>query len=215
MSNEFSTTLYTALKKAAREVIHEIAKEGVVALKKALDRAGFTKSEYLKNYEVYSHVIGDAITFEILVDLDSVEAGDEMTRQALEDQEDAIKAVEATYGVRSGRAYTRVRDARKPAGDARQPAKDARKPARDARTNAQDRLLGHEIALHAPRSARITRQGKLAVTLKRSMRETEKASIMPQGKFDGIMKDVMDDLNSVIFENFIPELQEIIDNYVG
>lgn len=212
---DIATTLHTAMRRAAKTVLHDIAKEGVVALKRVLDIAGFARSEYLEDYEVYSHIVGDSVIFEILVDFDAVQAEDDFTREALEKQQEELKNVERTYGVKSNKAYTRVRDARSPAKDARKPARDARKPAKDARVGAKERLLGHEIALHMPRSARITRQGKLSVTLRRSMRETEEEIRMPQGHFEGIMKTVMDKLSSIIFQNFLPELQEIIDNYVG
>lgn len=210
-----ATTLHNAMRRAASTVLHDIAKTGVVALKRILDKSGFGRSEYLKNYEVYSHVIGDSVLFEILVDIDAVQAEDELTQKALEEQAKALENVNTTYGVRSGRAYSRVRDARKPAQDARKPAKDARKPARDARTTAKDRLLAHEVALHAPRSARITREGKLSVLLKRSMRETESEVRLPQGDFEGIMKNIMDKLSDVLYQHFIPELQGLINDYVA
>ena len=203
------------MRRAAKAVLHDIAKEGVVALKRTLDIAGFARSEYLKDYEVYSHIRGDSVIFEVLVDFDAIQAEDDFTREALEKQQEELKAVEKTYGVKSNKAYTRVRDARTPAKDARKPAKDARQPAKDARVGAKQRLLGHEIAMHMPRSARITRQGKLSVTLRRSMRETEEEVRMPQGHFEGIMKTVMDKLSSILFQNFLPELQEIINDYVG
>lgn len=213
MSN-IATTLYTAMRRASSVVLHDIAKTGVVALKRVLDRSGFPKSEYLKNYEVYSHVVDDSVLFEILVDLDAVQIEDELTKKALQEQSETVNDASTTYGVKSGRAYAFMKDKRKPARDARKPAKDARKPARDARTNSRDRLVDHEIALHAPRSARITRQGKLSVLLKRSMRETESEVRLPQGDFEGIMKDIMDKLSDVLYQYFIPELQELVNDYV-
>lgn len=213
--SDITTTLYTAMHRAARNVLHDIAKVGVVSLKKVLDKAGFSKSEYLKNYQVFSHVYGEEVIFEILVDFDAIQADDDATKKALEDNQQKLESVDASYGVKSGRAYTAVRDGRKPAYDARTPAKDARTPAKDARKTSQDRLLGHEIALHAPRSARITREGKLSVTLQRSVRETKNQVHLPQGQFEGVMKDVMDKLSSILLDAFLPELQKIVDNYVG
>jgi hypothetical protein len=212
---DITTTLHTAMKRAAAQVLHDIARTGVVALDKILNQVGFAKSQYLKNYEVLGHVISDSVLFEIVLDFDAIEAADEATRLAMEEEQEALQSAAATYGVKSGRAYTRVRDARKPAKDKRTPARDARKPAKDARVSSSDRLLGHEIALHAPRSARITRQGKLSVILKRSIRETENEVKFPQGDFEGVMKDVMDKLNDIIIQSFYPKLQELIDDYVG
>jgi hypothetical protein len=215
MNNNIATTIDAAMKRAAREVSRSIAKEGVVALKNILDDSGFAQSEYLNDYDVYAHIRGNQVTFEIIVAFDSVQAQDDATQKAMEQSTEKLQEVEQTYGVRSNRAYSYVRDHRKPAKDARQPAKDARQPAKDARKTSTERLIGHEIALHAPRSARITQQGKLSVTLKRSIRQSATEVHLPQGDFEGLMKKIMDKLETIIVENFIPKIQDIIQDYVG
>lgn len=214
-SPDIATTIDAAMKRAARNIIREIAKKGIVALKNILDRSGFAKSEYLDDYEVFAHIRGDEITFEIIVDFDALQFEDDATKKALEENAQQLQNSERTYGVRSNRAYTYVRDVRKPAIDKRKPARDARQPARDARKTSHDRLVGHEIALHAPRSARMTRQGKLSVTLRRSVRETQQKIQIPDGEFDGIIKEVMDKLSTIIASSFVPAIQEIVVDYVG
>jgi hypothetical protein len=213
---DIATTLDAMVRRAVEAVIDDIAKDGLRALRSVLDRAGFSKSEYLRDYEVYAHVSGGEITFEIVLDVEAVVPEDTATQQAMEEQEQKAEEMEQeaekTFHLsRKTRRVGRLRGLH----DARRGAKDARSGAKDARKTAGDRLTEHELARLAPRSARITRTGKLSVALKRSIRETEKEVKFPEGKFQGILGDFVDELKDVVFDKFAPELQKIVERYVS
>ena len=209
---DIATAIQTAMERAVDSVVDGIAEDGLLALRRVVHEAGFTRSEYLRDFEVLAHISGRRIEFEILLDVEAVLPEDEETRKALEEQqarlEEAERKASRTLRIRRGNIQ-KVR----PARDARTPARDARKPARDARKTAQDRLVEHELARIAPRSARMTRTGKLAVALSRSIRETKTEVVFPEGKFQGILGDFMDELEKVVFERFVPELRDIVETY--
>jgi len=73
-----TTSLTTQLRRATEAVRDDIAKDGLIALKRVLDNAGFSESDYLKDYEVYSHIHGDGILFEILLKLDSTDVDEKL-----------------------------------------------------------------------------------------------------------------------------------------
>jgi hypothetical protein len=208
MNTDIATTLTAAMNRAVDQVVDGIASDGLKVLKSVLDSSGFSKSEYLKNYEIFAHVSGQEVTFEILLDVEAVEPEDEITREAMNEQlERAQEKASRTYRM-SSRGVQRVEDARRP-------ARDARRPARDARKTAQDRLIEHEIALRAPRSARITRTGKLAVALKRSVRSMKEKTVFPEADFQGIIGKFMKEIESTIADRFIPELGDIIQRHAS
>ncbi len=221
-----ATSLNAALNRAIHESLETIAKDGLVALRDLLAKEGFYKSEYLKDHDVFSHVTGNTITFEIVLDFESVEAGDEQTKQALaEGNSQALNDAEKSYGLsfRTARRIIGMRDMRQPARDAR---RDARKPARDIRKTYQSRLIGHESAKYAPRnvvipqgigaprSANVTQSGKLSVAFQRSIRENESGFRMPAQKFEGIIGRFLKKLEGVIQEKFYPELTRIIQERI-
>jgi hypothetical protein len=215
---DIATPLYAALKRVNSTVTDAIAKDGLRALKRTIDAAKFPESEYLKDYEIYAHVIGNEIEFEIVLNIEAVEPADEVTRKAMEEEkttqeEELRRDLARTYGWHM-RGPRRLRDARKPSRDARIPLRDARTRARDIRKTSNHRLLEHEMALRNPRSAEVTPEGKLSVSLRRTVRETEKEVRLPQGKFQGVIDKFMKNLSKVIAENFAVELQEIIQKYV-
>jgi len=215
---DIATPLYAAFQRAADSVVDAVAKEGLTALKRTLDKAKFAKSEYLKDYEVFAHVLGTEIEFEIVLNVESVEPADEMTRRAMEEEEVTEEEVlerelARTYGWHM-RGPRRLRDVRKPARDARQPARDARQRVGDTRKTSKHRLMEHEMALRSPRSATVTPEGKLSVSMRRSMRETEEEVRMPQGKFQGVINEFMKELREVVTDSFAIKLQEIVSKYV-
>jgi hypothetical protein len=201
---DIATTLKAAMDRAVVSIVDGVASDGLVALKSVLDSSGFPKSEYLKNYDVLAHVSGTEIVFEILLDVEAVEPEDEEARKAMEEQAEQVEEKSSRTYRMTSRGVQRVQR------DARRPVRDARRPARDARKTAVDRLFEHEVALHAPRSARITRSGKLAVTLKRSIRTVKEETVFPEGKFQGIIGKFMDEIKSVISDRFLPELSDIV-----
>ena len=208
---DIATTLTATIDRAVERIVDGVASDGLKALKSVLDSAGFPKSEYLKNYEVFAHVSGTEVTFEILLDVEAVEPEDEITRKAMEEQKQQLEQIQQ----RASRTYRMTSRGVQRLEDARRPARDARRPARDARKTASHRLAEHEIALHAPRSARITRTGKLAVALKRSIRTAEKETKFPEGKFQGIIGKFVDEIGSVIADRFLPELRDIVQRHAS
>lgn len=215
---DIATPLYAAIQRAADSITDVIAKEGLSALKRTLDKAKFSKSEYLKDYEVFAHVSGKEIEFEIVLNIEAVEPADEETRRAMEEEkatkEDEMKRdLARTYGWHM-RGPRRLRDKRRPASDARQSLRDARQRVGDIRKTSRHRLLEHEMALKNPRSAEVTPEGKLSVSLRRTMRESEGEVRMPQGQFQGVMNQFMKELYEVVANNFGTELRDIILRYV-
>src|SRR5690606_37173762 len=184
-----------------------------ILFKKVLERNGFSRSEHLKNYEVYANVMRNSVVYEVILDFEAVIPEDEKTKQALESQTQKLQEASKVYGIKS-KTYSVVRDARTPARDARKGTRDARTPARDARKGADQRLIEHEIARISPRSARMTREGKLSIALERSMRETEKEVRMPQGQFEGIINEVVGELKSITGKYFVPSLQKMLSKHV-
>jgi hypothetical protein len=211
MPIDVTTSLTAAMQRAADGLIDTIAKEGLVELRKILEKHGFSKSQYLKDYDVYAHVTGSWITFEIVLDVEAVVFEDEAAQKAVDDV--AQQVASATEG--ATRTYTVSRPSLqvRTLKDVRKPARDARKPAKDIRKTAQDRLIEHELARLAPRSARVTRTGQLAVALQRSVRTSEKKVEFPQDKFQGILKDFVDSLKKILLTEFVPELEEIVEDY--
>lgn len=222
---DYTTSLSALLDRAVDAIRDDIAKEGLVALKSSLDSAGFGKYEGLKNYEVFAHVSGDEIVFEIQVEFDSLdedtqkqvkEQAKEEAKQRADDMELIRKTAKsyATSGV--GGMTRRIvgrRNAKNPAADARKKIHDARRPAhevQEATKGSDERLAEHEFSLRAPRGMSITKTGKLSVVMQKTVQETERGFRMPQGDFQGILGDFMKRLEKVIVQNFAPELEKIL-----
>jgi hypothetical protein len=220
---DIATTLQTALLRAVDNVVDVIALDGVAALKRVLDQNGFAENESLRDYEVYAHVSGREITFEILVPAEAFDTEDAQTREAVEQaRQQAEEAIHTpgvrTYGFqptsRPGRLTGR-RDARR---DARQTVHDARRDARkppktlvSRKKTAQARLVEHQIALHAPRSVQVNREGKLSLRMSRMVEDTPEGGVrMPKGQFQGVIGQFMEKLGTVIAEQFSSELQKLL-----
>lgn len=224
--DNFTTSLAAIMSRAVEQAVDAVARDGLVVLRDLLEQEGFSRSEFLKDYDVFAHVSGGTIMFEIVLDFEALEPGDAEAKAALEEEtQQALAEASKTYGLslRTPRRLIGQRDARRPASDAR---RDARRPARDARKTSQDRLFGHEVANHAPRrviipkgigaprDAAVTSEGKLSVVFQRSVRSTENGFQMPQGKFDGIVGKFLDRLRSVIADKFTPALAEILSQEI-
>lgn len=218
-----ATTLTAALLRSVDNVVDAIALDGVTALKRVLDENGFAENEALRDYEVYSHVSGREITFEILIPAEAFDIEDAQTREAVEQARQQAEEAAHTPGVRTygfqptsrpgrltGRRDAR-RDARKSTWDAR---RDARKPPKtlvSRKKTAQARLIEHEIALHAPRSVQVNRQGKLSLRMSRMVEDTPEGGVrMPKGQFQGVIGKFMEKLETVIAEQFTAELSKLL-----
>lgn len=223
--DDFTTSLAAAMNRAVESILDEIAKDGLVALKDLLTKEGFTKSDFLKDFDVYAHVLDGEITFEIVLSFDSVVPGDDEAKKAMQERAPvALDEMARTYGMslRSPRRVIGQRDARRPAHDAR---RDARRPARDARKTSRDRLVGHEVSKHAPRgviipkggaprSATVNSEGKLSVVFQRSLRESGSELKLSKRKFDGIIGRFVDRLQDVVVSKFAPALAEMIEDRI-
>lgn len=221
--SDIATSLNAALMRIVDSVIDDVAVDGIAALKKVLDDSGFSKSSYLKDYEIYAHVDGRTIVFEILIPADALNMDDSKTADAVtkaaEQDPDAHTPGVRTYGfqptTQPGRLTGR-RDARR---DARQPARDARRDARKApqtleskAKTAQSRLIEHQIALNSPRGATVDRQGKISLRMSKSVEDKPDGGVqMPQGQFQGVIGKFMKELEAVIRDNFAPELEKVLE----
>lgn len=211
---DYATQLGTELQRIADSLVDEIAKDGLEALKRTLDQYGFADSPHLRNYDVLAHVDDGEILFEILVDVEALDVREADVREMLESARPAMVSNAArTYGM-GMRGVERVsgnKSATRGSRDARQPPMDARRPTRNARKGSGDRLLEHEMASHAPRSLQVTREGKLSVMLRRSLREMDTGVHYPQGMYEGLLKTFMDKLVKVVQDKFVPALQDIVE----
>lgn len=217
MKLDITTGLSTYLDRLVDDMLDVIAKEGLVLLKRILDESGFADSPYLKDYQVYAHVLDDVVVFEIVLNVEAVVAEDEVTRQALEESAKEGEKVEEgasrTYAMGPD-GPQRLVGRNNAMRDARRPAMDARRPARDARTTARDRLIAKEVANIAPRSAKVDRDGRLSVALKRSAKVDGEGVVMPQGEFQGIVGRFVREISSSVASSFSSGLADIIGRYV-
>jgi len=215
MDSNFSTSLESALSKIVDRMLPSIAEEGLLALRKVLQDSGFVQSEHLKGYQVFAHVMSKEIVFEILVPAESIEQTPELADKIEGQQEEKAQDMERlameTYGLHEGRVV-KFHDARR---DARKPAQSALKEVPDKRRNSEDRKIIREIILHSPRSMLLNRQGKLSLSFKRSIRESNGEVHFPQGKFEGVVKHFLEELRSIVLTSFAPEMQNIINRYIA
>lgn len=213
MKDDLSTSLHATFQRAVDAVIDEIAKDGVRILKGVVDSAGFGESEYLKNYDVFAHVDGGEILFEIVIDASALELKDKHAQEIVEGARPAaVSAAARTYGMGAGGVQRQIgrRDARKGSEQRTGRVRDARTPARDARKTSGLRLLGHEMSAHMPRSANVTRSGKLSVFFRRSLREGTSEIKYPRGKLQGLIQEFVDKLADAVADKFAPELEKML-----
>ena len=223
------SSLNAQLKKAAEAVQDGIARDGLVALKKVLDSAGFVKSPYLKNYEVFSYVGPDGVTFEILLELKAVDIDlkkiEEAAAAAAESFEQASKRVYKLVSRGGFNRVARMKDNRKPIPSAlNRPVRtksnlkqwgDRGGYVRNHLKGAGERKVEHGLAMSAPRDMNINREGKLSVQFSKRTRTTKSGEIhLPQGKFQGIMKKFMDELQTIIVKQFAPELEKMVQSWI-
>jgi len=226
-NHDVTTSLDAVLRRIVDSSVDEIAKDGINILKSIVDSSGFADSEYLKDYEIFSHVSGHEITFEIIVSLESLD--EESKEEVLSKEESSDKLEDSstrTFGINSngviGRIYSlkeRVHDARTPTRNARRSTLDARKPVRDARRSSIDtkkdsigRSVEHMLKANSPRSVRVDRAGKLSIQMKNQIRinKTSSEVVYPNKKYSGIIGDFIDRLKIAISEKFSPKISEIL-----
>lgn len=220
MAHSIATSLEAALIRATASIMDNIAMEGLQALRRVLEEAHFSDSEFLNGYKLFVHVSDSEVVYEILLSGDAFADEDQVQQEAESEQKEAerqalLKAYR-TYGLtRDSKPirYSQMRDKRRPARDARTPAKDARTPARDARKGAERRLEEHEIALQAPRGIDVDKLGKLRLSFKRSIRKTTEGMKYPQKSYEGLIGKFVEELKLVIQSSFTPVLETVIARY--
>lgn len=226
--SDITTSLMAQLEKATESVKDVIAKDCLVALKKVLDEAGFTKSSYLKDYEVLAHVAKDGIVYEILLKLESVDIDPKQLEEAAKKATDSFEdASERVYQIISRGGFNRVarmKDNRRAIPSALNRPKRTKSNlkqwgshgyVRSAFKGPEKRKIEHKLAMTAPRDMNINREGRLSVQFARQTRTTKSGEIhFPQGKFQGIVKKFMDELKQVVLNRFAPELEKIMQHYV-
>jgi hypothetical protein len=221
--------LMSQLEGFADSILDVVAKEGLIALKRTLDAAGFADSPHLKDYEISATAGGGIVEFEILVDVDSI---DDESKRKMRKENDAVykKHAKEVKGRSDAKEFVRTytmspkgrpqriagrRDARRPARDARKFQADAKKiPADRARSDAGkgsgERYVEHEMNATAPRGMDVDRSGKLRIALQREIRNTKKKVIFPKGQYQGIVQTFVDKINDIVASKFVPELEKII-----
>lgn len=219
----YSASLEALLEQAAASVLEVVAKEGLVLLRSILAKSGFLESEFLKNYELSSYIEDGAVVFEITIDEAAVSDSSiqevQQVSQPIDDTDESEKYTIPTIPSRAFAAAKRLVNGGSRGGsyDARTSYKtshDARKPARDARTDvrttASDRAIRRDAAAPAPRKMRVDRQGKLVISFRKQMEENDGTYQYPSGDFSGIMNEFLEKLQVLLFEQFSPQLEEII-----
>ncbi len=218
-----TTSLDAAMMRVVDSVVDIIAVEGVAVLKRILDAGGFAESELLKNYEVYAHVVGREIEFEILVPADAFDLADPQTASAVEKARQDAEEVVHTPGVRTygfqpsaspgrltGRRDAR-RDARQSVWDARRDARKPPKTLQSKKQTSQARLIEHQIAMTSPRSMQVSREGKVSLRMTKTVEDTPDGGVrMPKGQFQGVIGQFVEGLQSVVAESFGPELEKVL-----
>lgn len=187
---DYASVLETQLNRALERIMSNVAVQGLHALRKVLNKEGFLKSDYLKDYEAFAHVAGKTVIFEIVLELDAIEIDKD-------DESDAkIERILAEF-----KTIKKVFKTFKLKGD---------KVVKDNRKTAFDRLVEHEFIAHSPRKAQILPNGKLFLSMKRSLREGKRGFNYPKRGHEGIMKEFIDKLRTVIKDEFQPEIEQII-----
>jgi len=212
-TDNLTTSLHAAIQRISDGLMEKMATDGLTALKQTLDDAGV--SERLKQYEVFSHVSGDSVVFEIMVDSSKVVATDAKTMKAIQIESSKLRQAmmkRVTKSFEMGPEGPRrvVRDARRFQSDARKSAGDARVPARDARKSGTDARREAGNTIEDPHGMELTPDGKLSITLERSATTGKSGFKMPKNTFQGIMGDFMNRLNDAVAGNFAGKLQDII-----
>jgi hypothetical protein len=194
-------------------MVENLAVQGLRVLKKTLDEAGVPES--LKQYEVYSHVSGNSVIFEIIVDADKVMATDPRTMAAISTESSKLRKqmmakVSKSFEMGSEGPRRVVRDARTGTADARSRASDSRKPALDARRRMGTGGSAAMDQIENPRGMELTPSGKLSVTLERSTVSGKFGLKLPKDSFQGIMGEFMTRIEKVLSNRFVEEMSSIL-----
>lgn len=195
---DISTTIATSLDRAISGIMPVVAREGLKELKKILDTSGFSKSIFLKNYSLDSHVLEKGVSFEITIDSEAIIASEEDRKKAeqksLREELDSIKKSLRSFSAKGDRI---VQTAGGLSGTV---------------TTSGDRMTA-KLSFTNPRSARVMPDGRLLVNLRRAIEEIEDERgkfKYPKRGYEGIIKEFQEELHKILLEKFVPEFQKII-----
>ena len=187
--DQLEKVLLENVKEITINLNEKLAKDGLVALQRVLDASGASRS--LGQYDLYSHISGDSVIFEITVNSDVVIATDEMTQKAISEKmskwrKNTIANITKSFIMSERGPQVFMHDARNEvAGD---------------------------TYIDNPSGMDMGDDGKLSLTLERSTRKTKSGEfMMPKGELQGLLGKYMEKLNKVIAKNFADELTKVIN----
>jgi len=230
--SDVTTALMARLQRSLDAVSDGIAKDGLQLLRRVLEDAGFGKSEFLKDYDLYAHKSGSGeIVFEISLTVEALESNDESDevaayrKEAMESMENKFEeAAVKSFGLSKDGEVHRVstlRDKRVQSRDTKRNSHDSRRKSHDTTKGSSAREFEHKAAaaspraLGAPRSMQVGRSGKLKLSFTRKLTKVSSGYQYPQGDFEGIMKKFVDGMQDVVARRFVPELEKILSGYVS
>jgi hypothetical protein len=187
--DQLEKVLLESVKEITINLNEKLAKDGLVVLQRVLDVSGASRS--LGQYDLYSHISGDSVIFEIIVNSDVVIATDEMTQKAISEEmskwrKNTIANITKSFIMSERGPQVFMHDARNEvAGD---------------------------TYIDNPSGMDMGDDGKLSLTLERSTRKTKSGEfMMPKGELQGLLGKYMEKLNKVIAKNFADELTKVIN----
>jgi hypothetical protein len=225
-----NSSIYALMQRSVDRITESIAKEGVDVLVQVLEREGFTKSPYLKDFQVFAHVTGGEICFDLELNIDAFD--DDTVTQLRESNEDSEPEEDATkesktFGRNKFNNVGRLLSYRDSRVDARKrssnsltpkalPAKTIRTPVVET---SENRKLKHSLAAHAPRSALISSQTqKVSLRLKTMVNnredDTKSEFVYRNKQFEGVIGRFVDELSVKVSEVFSEELSELMGKYL-
>lgn len=206
-------------------IVDALALKGLEILKSILDEY---ESPYLKNYSIWSESHKTEVTY--FIELDKTAITDESRRKMRKETETMQKRkMKEVRSIGEAKDYVRTymmgpdgrperivgsRKAAKPRVDKRKPQRDARKTSADRNNitkpkESGERYVDHELYATAPRGIEIEPDGRLRITLQREVRNTNRGMIMPNGQYQGVMKDFLEQLSKKIAEEFVEKFSRI------
>ncbi len=204
-----------------------LAEEGRDKLISILEEAGFSKSPFLRGYEVEAHVDGTEITFTINIAYDGLatETKDRIKKaNEVTDQQDASGVKSRGEAVQYVKLYTKSRNGRpkriQGRYDARKPVRDKRKRTTDKRhgsferqrksivKDSGQRLVEHQFEITNPVGMELEDQ-RLNIKESRQIRNTVSVDVYPRAEYSGLMSKFLEKITSIIEENFGEEIEII------
>lgn len=212
-------------------VIDIVAVEGLKALKNVLDESGFSDSPYLKDYQIYSEVSKNEVSF--IIELDEEALSDETKRHIRKETKSKYrinarqvsnrleaKEFRRVYMMRPDGRPERIqgsRDARKKLKSARRFQKrggvisEDRNSNQSEAKNSGERYVEHEMSATAPRNMEVDPSGKLRIVMQREVRNTSQGKVIfPKGMYQGIINKFLEELVGIMEVQFSKELNSII-----